>query len=78
MDAAERDQEEVSTVHVQNFTADMNDTERLHCFRAANGGAFPSHSYIDCCDLTGIRREHADPGKPQHNAVVESARSGQR
>ena len=66
------------TLCVQNFIADMNDTERLRCFRTANGGELPSHSYTDCCDLTEIRRKYADPGKPQRNAVVESAQSGAR
>ena len=43
------------------------------CFRTDNGEEFTSRSYVDFCGSTGIRRECTAPGKPQQNAVVESA-----
>ena len=29
--------------------------------------------YINYCDSAGIRREYAAPGKPQQNAIIDSA-----
>ena len=42
-------------------------------FRTDNGGEFTSRSYNDFCDSPRIRRDYTAPGKPQQNAVVESA-----
>ena len=56
---------------MHKFVADMN-AMGPHCFRPDNGGKFTSRSYVDC-DSVGIRREYTAPGKPQQNAVVESA-----
>ena len=59
--------------YVQKFIADINDMGRLQCFRTDNGREFTSRSYVDFCDSAGICREYTSPGKPQQNAVVESA-----
>ena len=62
-----------TTTYVRKFVADMNNMERPHCFRTDNGGEFISRDYVEFCDSAGIRREYTAPGKPQQNAVVESA-----
>lgn len=62
-----------TTAFVQKFLADMNHMGKPRCFRTDNGGEFTSRSYIDYCDSAGIRRELTAPGKPQQNAVAESA-----
>ena len=62
-----------TTKYVQRFLADMNDMGMPRCFRTDNGGEFTSRSYNNFCDSAGIRREYTAPGKPQQNAVVESA-----
>ena len=59
--------------HVKKFITDMNHMGLPPCFRMDNGGEFTSRSYVDFCDLAGIRREHTAPGRPQQNAVVRSA-----
>ena len=51
----------------------MNGMGRPNCFRTDNGGKLISRDYSDYCDPAGIRREYTAPGKPQQNAVVESA-----
>ena len=62
-----------TTAYVKKFIADMNHMGLPRCFRTDNGGEFTGRSYVDFCDSAGIRREHTAPGKPQQNAVVESA-----
>ena len=65
--------ESETTTYVRKFVADMNNMERPHCFRTDNGGEFTRRDYVDFCDSAGICREYTAPGKPQQNAVVESA-----
>ena len=62
-----------TTAYVQKFLADMNEMGRPNCFRTDNAGEFISRDFVDYCDSAGIRREYTAPGKPQQNAVVESA-----
>ena len=62
-----------TTKYVQTFLADMNGMGTPRCFRTDNGGEFTGRIYTDFCDSAGIRRECTAPGKPQQNAVVESA-----
>ena len=62
-----------TTAYVKEFIADMNHIGLPRCFRTDNGGEFTGRSCVDFCDSAGIRREHTAPGKPQQNAVVESA-----
>lgn len=62
-----------TTSYDKKLLADMNALGRPLCFRTGNGGEFTSRSCIDFCDSAGIRREHTAPGKPQKNAVAESA-----
>ena len=62
-----------TTAHVNKFIADMNHMGLPRCFCMDNGEEFTSRSYVDFCDFAGILREHTAPGRPQQNAVVESA-----
>ena len=62
-----------TTTYVRKFVADMSNMGRPHCFPTDNGGEFTSCDYVEICDSAGIRREYTAPGKPQQNAVVESA-----
>ena len=62
-----------TTTYVRKFVADMNNMGRPHCFRTDNDGELTSRDYVEFCDSAGIHREYTAPGKPQQNAVVESA-----
>ena len=62
-----------TTAHVIKFIADMNHMGLPRCFRMDNGGEFTSRSYVNFCDSAGILCENTAPGRPQQNAVVESA-----
>ena len=62
-----------TTTYVRKFVADMNYMGRRHCFHTDNGGEFTSRDYVEFCDSAGTCRDYTAPGKPQHNAVVESA-----
>lgn len=62
-----------TTTFVQKFLADMNAKGKPRCFRTHNGGEFTRSSHVDYCRSAGIRHEYTAPGKPQQNAVAESA-----
>ena len=62
-----------TTTYVQKFFADINAMGRPRCFRTDNGGEFTGRSFVQFCDSAGISRECTALGKPQQNAVVESA-----
>ena len=52
-----------TTMFVEKFLADMNDTGTPQCFGTENGGEFTSRNSTDVCDSTGIRREYTAPGR---------------
>ena len=51
----------------------MNNQGRSLFFPTENGGEFIGKSNTNLYDCAGIQREYAAPGKPQENAMVESA-----
>ena len=72
VDAAVRHEEEVGDHHVR---AEVPRRYEHHGATALlpDGGEFTGRSFVDFCDSVGIHRECTAPGKPQQNAVVESA-----
>ena len=62
-----------TTTYVQTFLDDTNAMGQALCFRTDNGGKFTGSSFVELSDVAGIRCESTAPGKPRHNAVVETA-----
>ena len=55
---------------VKRFIADMGVPR---AFRSDNGAEYTNHSFVECCNTLGIRRELTAPYTPQQNGPVESA-----
>ena len=42
-------------------------------FRSGNGATYQNHSFLECCNSLGIRRDLTAPYTPQQDGLVESA-----